>query len=248
MVAENPHVGRFLTTGAPDPLATIDDGTHATISVSGEITVLGCQHGWRLVADARWHERRLDRTPWAVAAVTTADELLAINLAAVDIAALPAGIGRALELQALQFCSTPQKRWRETIRTSAGFTHDSYFLVGGHKTPVKRPVSTPEDVFAIQREKTFHYLSEKPRRIAQLLDVNDGLTLEELIEHFNPEAAQRRAVKNSLHTELVRMRKHPKINLCRTPDGRYTIAQKTPEMAPKMAEKPAENTPARLLG
>ncbi|WP_134081117.1 hypothetical protein [Mycobacteroides salmoniphilum] len=207
----------------------MDDGSHATVSVAGEITVFGCQHGWRLSTEARWRPRRLYRTPWTVAAVTADDDILALNLATVDITNLPAALTRPLHLQALQFCSTPASRWRSTAHVPATFTHDSYLLIGGRKIPVKRPLQTDENVYGTQLEKTFHYLSPKPRKIAQLLEVHNGLTLEQLIEHFDADPRRRPAVKNSLHTELVRMRKHPKITLCHHPDGRYTITRKTAE-------------------
>ncbi|WP_131823700.1 hypothetical protein [Mycobacterium talmoniae] len=189
--------------------------------------MVGSQPAWRLVADARWQPRRVYPTPWAVAAITPTDDLVVLNLAAVDIAHLPAGVVRSLQLQAHQFCSTT--KWSRTARTPAAMGHDGQLLIGTHKIPVKQPLSTPEEIFGIECGKTFHDLSPKRRRIAQLLDTSGGLTLEELTEHFTTNPSRRRAVKNSLHTELSRMRSHPNITISHHNDGRYTISRITTE-------------------
>lgn len=227
----NAYLEPFLLTGAPDPLAEHVSGTHATVSRRGQIAVTDGSHRqpWTLVADARWPDRRrLYATPWVVAALTADEDLLVLNLARVDRSGLPKAMVRSLELQAQQFCSTPLQQWAKTATTKARFTHDGHIEVGGYRIAAPTPLETNDGVFAAELAKTFHDLSGKRRQIALLLQIHDGLTLDQLTNHFaGPDASgsARRAARAALHVELTRMRQHPRIALERNADGRYTISR-----------------------
>ncbi|WP_255802019.1 hypothetical protein [Mycobacteroides abscessus] len=235
----NRYLSLFLTDGAPDPLAGHTTGSHATISVDGLITVNGADSSdWRLIADARWQTRRVYPTPWAVAAITPADELLVLNLARVSVHALPAAIVRSLHLQAQQFCSTPQHQWVKSAQTKCHLSADSRLIIGSHAIAILQPLSTPEDIFGTELGKTYHDLSPKRRQIALLLDSTGGMTIPELARHFagnSPTPAKLRAAKISMYTELSRMRQHPNISISQDRDGRYTIRRINQEQSAETA-------------
>lgn len=227
----NAHLEPFLLRGAPDPLAGHSDGTHATVSRRGLITITGSRTAspWALTADAQWPSApRLSLTPWVVAALTPDEDLLVLNLARVDISGLPAGHVRGLRLQAEQFCSTSPSQWTKTTTVKASYTHDSRLHIGSYSVAAPTPLQIDEDVFSNELAKTFSGLSPKRRRIALLLQRHDGLTLEQLATHFaGPQASpkQLRATRSALHVEFTRLRQHPGINLQINSDGVYTISR-----------------------
>lgn len=227
----NAHLEPFLLRGAPDPLAGHADGTHATVSRRGLITIIGSQSAapWSLTADAQWPSTaRLSPTPWVVAALTPDEDLLVLNLARVDIRGLPAGHVRGLRLQAEQFCSTAPQQWAKTATVKAAYTHDSHLLVGSYSLAAPTPLQIDEDVFSSELAKTFSGLSPKRRQIALLLQRHDGMTLEQLATHFaGPQATpkQLRDTRSALHVEFTRLRQHPEISLKINSDGVYTISR-----------------------
>ena len=225
----NRYLNHLLTTGIPDPLAGHTTGRYATISPEGTITVDDPTFtDWKLVAHAQLKTRRLYPTPWAVTALTTTDDLVVLNLARINHKRLPAGIVRALELQTQQFCSTPPNRWAKTATTTATLTHDKHLIIGTRKIAITEPLSTSQEIFDTQIDKTFHDLSPKRRQIALLLNTHNGLTLNDLTSHFTePDAPphRRRAAKAALHNELSRLRRHPGITIHHHNDGRYTITR-----------------------
>jgi hypothetical protein len=224
----NGHVHRFLAEGAPSPLTETGEGWFAYLDAqTADIRVVGALTGWDLVAPARWHPRRVYPTPWAAAGFAQTGELVALNLARVGHTKLPDVTRRALDLQAMQFCSTPPHQWARTTVHTARYTHDGYLMVGARKIPMTKLLSTGEAIFEHEREKTFHYLSPKQRNIAQLLDTYEGLTLDDLHSKLQEIAPGKRHSKAALHVELSRMRSQPKIMICKTPDGRYTVHAKT---------------------
>ncbi len=217
-------VERFLAEGAPSPLTEMTDGWFAILHGTAEsIRVVGAVEGWDLTAPPRWHTRRVYPIPWVAAGISEDNELVALNLTRVDCRKLPEGTRRAMELQAHQFCSTPQHLWAKSTVTTARYTHDGYLLVGMRRIPMKNLFATPETKFAIERGKTFHNLSPKQRVIAKLLDAHDGLTLDELLENLQRIAPQKKHTRAALHVELSRMRNQQKIAINKLEDGRYIV-------------------------
>lgn len=221
------YVQRFLTEGAPSPLTETSEGWYAYLDAhTADIRVVGAIAGWELVAPARWQPRRVYPTPWAAAGFAQTGELVALNLARISHTQLPQTTVRALQLQALQFCSTPPHLWARTTVHAARYTHDGYLMIGARKIPMTKLLSTSETVFEDEQEKTFHYLSPKQRNIAQLLDTYKGLTLDDLLCKLQEISPEKRHSKAALHVELSRMRNQPKIAICKSADGRYTITRK----------------------
>lgn len=232
------HVDRFLTEGAPSPLAELSEGLYALLDPgTADLSVVGAAEGWKLVAAARWKPRRIYPNPWAAVGFTQDDSLMILNLARVDHTALPAATKRALELQAHQFCSTRASQWARTTTHTARHTHDGYFLVGARKTPMKQLLKTSEEIFAREREKSFGTLTPKQRNIAHLLSTAEGgLSIAELITRLQELTPDKRITKGAVHVELSRMRQNSMLSLVRDGTGNYIIGPNTDENSAHASE------------
>ena len=219
------HIDRFLTDGAPSPLAELRDGLYAFLEPrTAELTVIGAVADWNLTAAARWKPRRVYPTPWVAVGFHQDNQLVMLNLARVNHAKLPEATRRAMELQAHQFCSTSPRQWARTALHAARYTHDGYLLVGARKIPIKHLLKTSAEIYQREREKTYQDLSPKQRNIAQLLAASEGMTMQELVIGLQRITPEKRVTKAAVHVELSRMRSRPKIGIQRHEDGRYTIS------------------------
>lgn len=226
----------ILGNGTPDPLANLEDGTHAIVDPTLSISVFGAHPdpSWTLTAKATWPQRRRADNVWAVLA-PSARGLVLMNLNNVDISELSEPIRWCLLTQharhGLRALPRGKKKHTAIVRGDAlAFTGTDRIVRIG------TPYTATENAYVEQSTAAFHFLTPALQTVARIIADRGPVTRKDLAAYVygTPTDADRAA----LDMTLSRLRQHERITLQKGADGRFTIAATAAEPATDQAAEP----------